>query len=46
MHVFHWGQPVTNYAFLQSREQSLQGWLGLGVVSWPVGESRLNFKHV
>ena len=39
MQVFHWGGPVGNYAFLESRDQYLQGWLGLVVVSRPVRES-------
>ena len=38
--VFHWGQPVGNYAFLESRDQCLQGRLGAIVVSRPVSESR------
>ena len=40
MQVFHWGRPVGNYAYLESRDQCLQGQLGLVVVSWHVGESR------
>ena len=46
MQVFHWGRPVGNYAFLESRDQCLQGRLGLVVVSPPVGESRWNFNYV
>ena len=40
MQVFHWGRPVGNYVVFESREQCLQGRLGLDVVSRPVGESR------
>ena len=40
MQVFHWGQPVGNHAFLESRDQCLQGRLGSVVVSRPVEESR------
>ena len=38
--VFHWGWPVGNCVFFESREQCLQGRLGSVVISRPVGESR------
>ena len=31
--VFHWGRHVTNYAFLESRDQCLHGRIGSFVVS-------------
>ena len=40
MQVFPWGRPVGNYAFLESRDQYLQGRLWLVVVSRPLGESQ------
>ena len=40
MQVFYWSRQAGNYAFLESRDQCLQGWLGSVTSSWPVGESR------
>ena len=35
MGMFHWGRLIVgDYGFMEGREQCLQRWLGLVVVSW------------
>ena len=46
MQCFHWNRQASNYAFLESRDQSLHGLLGSVASSRAVGESRGNIKHV
>ena len=40
MQCFNWNRQAGNYAFLESRDQCLHGWLGSVSSSRPVGESR------